>query len=466
MNNKYIINQLVATFLKDYLPKNLNDPFLLPIIVSSFFSLFAIIIPYSKSIFSYIYSKLKAKLCKKDIKGKLTQVKLITSNNDLNELYPAIMWYITSNNTINQKELDYELYFDQSLKSRQFITNYLSKDIKPIISKIPNLKNTCNIKYKNYDLKYYITKEKIKYQDTDKDNIIINILDTNNIIDEFTKHCIDKYIKYQNNDINKQIVHRIGNNIWNKSYITNYKTFKNICLKNKLEQTIFNVVNEFKNSENWYKELDLPYTLGFLLYGPPGTGKTSIIKAIANVFEKDIWYFDLSKIKNSSEFEFLISKINYDTSLIVFEDIDTMNDIIYSRDISKDKIMVEDIKDISKDIKDIDKLTLGQILDFLDGLQENHGRIVIMTSNHPEKLDRALIRPGRIDYHFELSYCDENMVKQIYYNFFKEDIPEELLEKLGCNKYTPAIISNLFKVYKMKKTEILDNLPIFFSNYY
>jgi ATP-dependent Zn protease len=462
MNNQYIVNQLVSTIIKDYLPKNLNDPFLLPLIVSSIFSTTAVIFPFIKIVGEYMRTKITERLCKrkndKNDKNKITQIKLITSNNDLNELYPAVMWYITANSNLEEENLEYELFFDQSLKGRQFMTNYLSKDSKPKIGKIPNVKNSCSIKFKNKNLKYFITKEKVKYMDNDKENIIINIECDNKIIDEFIQYCIDKYVKYQNNESEKQIVYRINNKSWYKSHITNYKTFTNIYLKNNLEKTIFNIINDFKNSENWYKELDLSYTIGFLLYGPPGTGKTSIIKAIANVFEKDIWYFDLSKINSSSEFDTLTSKINYETSLIVFEDIDTMTNIINSR--------LLDITNTDNDNnKPNDKLTLGHILDFLDGLQENHGRIVIMTSNHSEKLDKALIRPGRIDYHFKLDYCNKDMVKNIYYNFFKENINEELLEKLGCDKYTPSVISNLFKNFKLKKTEILNNIDIYLNLY-
>ena len=334
-NNQYIINQLVSTLIKDYLPKNLNDPFILPLLVSTLFSALAVFYPFIKTVSEYLKTKINYGLCKKKNQIKatnITQIKLITSNNDLNELYPAVMWYISANNIVDNENLNYELYFDQPLNNRTFLINYMSKDIKPKINRISSLKNVCKIKFKNHILKYFITKETVKYMDTDKENIIINIEADSVIVDEFSKHCIDKYIKYINNENDKQVVQRINNKTWVKNHITNYKTFKNICLKDKLEETIYNIVSDFKKSEDWYKELDLSYTLGFLLYGPPGTGKTSIIKAIANTFEKDIWYFDLSKINSSSEFESLIGKINFDTSLIVFEDIDTMNDIIISRE--------------------------------------------------------------------------------------------------------------------------------------
>ena len=69
-----------------------------------------------------------------------------------------------------------------------------------------------------------------------------------------------------------------------------------------------------------------------------------------------------------------------------------------------------------------EKITLSFILNILDGILETPGRILIMTSNYPEKLDTALLRPGRIDINLQVSYCDKDMIKQMFTFFYKKEI--------------------------------------------
>jgi hypothetical protein len=75
------------------------------------------------------------------------------------------------------------------------------------------------------------------------------------------------------------------------------------------------------------------------------------------------------------------------------------------------------LTNIEEDISE--QVTLSFLLNLLDGILETPNRILIMTSNYPEKLDKALIRPGRIDINLKVGYCDIDMIKQMFYYFYK-----------------------------------------------
>jgi chaperone BCS1 len=67
---------------------------------------------------------------------------------------------------------------------------------------------------------------------------------------------------------------------------------------------------------------------------------------------------------------------------------------------------------------------LGVLLNFLDGVQEMHGSMILVTTNHPEKFDPALTRPGRLDtFHFEKLGPPE--IAQFWRLYFDEDPPED-----------------------------------------
>ena len=99
-------------------------------------------------------------------------------------------------------------------------------------------------------------------------------------------------------------------------------------------------------------------------------------------------------------------------------------------------------KETKEEKEDDDKITLSSLLNILDGTLELPGRMIIITSNYPEKLDKALIRPGRIDLILELGKCSHNTIKQMYESFYNKKLDENIIFK--DLKWTPAEINCIF----------------------
>jgi chaperone BCS1 len=88
-------------------------------------------------------------------------------------------------------------------------------------------------------------------------------------------------------------------------------------------------------------------------------------------------------------------------------------------------------------------ITLSDILNVIDGIIETPGRILIITSNHYNKLDPALVRPGRIDEHINLTNATKFTINDIYNYYYNKSIPEDIITKLEDYKYSPAYLINL-----------------------
>lgn len=299
---------------------------------------------------------------------------------------------------------------------------------------------------------------------------------------EYEKHLEDKLL-------NEQYIFTIKSE--EKTLLVDAKkwssnvTFENRFFENKEE--ILDKINFFLNNKEWYESKGIPYTLGILLYGEPGCGKTSFIKALLNLTKRHA--VDI-KLNGNFDFNNLTDIMNKDKindeysvpsnkKIIILEDIDCMDNIVKSRykkedddisddiDINKsdkhdkhkskkdDNNMSNELKNLIKKINQKTKNSLSELLNIFDGIEESDGRIVIMTSNKPEDLDPALIRPGRIDIKINFrnaSFEDFKKIVNHYYNNNNnleiDDLEIDDLKLLVDYIYTPAEIINICRGFK------------------
>ena len=210
--------------------------------------------------------------------------------------------------------------------------------------------------------------------------------------------------------------------------------------------------------------------MGFMFYGEPGCGKTSTIKAIANHTQRHIVSVPLNKIKTGKELlnVFYNVRMNHkdiplDQRLYILEDIDCadLKDIVKEREesvedgatkteASGDKENGMDLFNLLKvptvmDFKKTSKLTLATLLEVLDGVMEMEGRMLVITTNYPEKLDRALIRPGRIDLKVRFSKCARENLVDMYNHYFEAELPNDFdVQELPDRVWTPAEATQVF----------------------
>lgn len=181
------------------------------------------------------------------------------------------------------------------------------------------------------------------------------------------------------------------------------RTIDSVILDEGLKEDLLDDMKDFLSSAKWYADRGIPYRRGYLLYGPPGSGKSSVIQALAGELDYNICILNLSE--NHLTDDRLNHLMNHvpDRSILLLEDIDAA----------------------FSDRKQTDEhgyhsgVTFSGLLNSLDGVASADERIIFMTTNHPEKLDPALIRPGRVDYKELIDNATEFQVRQMFLRFYE-----------------------------------------------
>ena len=399
------------------------------------------------------------------------------TKNIYSNTFLAITNYLTNHNLINLSSLteimanniELNTYYDDN-KENKFIFLPINNNKNKILIK-DNIYCEFNYVMNDSDDDENNNKKKINFKQKSY-VIILSIQKTNKndsiiILKKFIDECVIEYNKLLNkeND-NKLYIYEYKNSEKSENSLQlNYNIYpmehtkdlkKNIIfdgkdkLMNYIEPFIYDSSKNINIGEEKYIKSGYTFKAGLVFYGSPGCGKTSTIKGILKYTNRNAIMINLNKIKTCEELESIFRKRDFNGKQLsgkqlcyVLEDCDAFNDdIISSRDKDvKDLKINDNYSNISKfldigtisDIKtydlknNYDSVNLSCFLNILDGIIELHGIMIIITTNYPEKIDSALLRPGRFDFKHEFKRASKNVIKEMI--AFKFDLtPIEMEE--------------------------------------
>ncbi|TMW89895.1 hypothetical protein EJD97_016517 [Solanum chilense] len=226
--------------------------------------------------------------------------------------------------------------------------------------------------------------------------------------------------------------------VWTPVSLDHPATFETLALDSEQKDEILKDLDRFVKRKEYYRKVGKAWKRGYLLYGPPGTGKSSLIAAMANYLNFDIYDLELTEVKKNSDLRrLLVATAN--KSILVVEDIDATIDL-------QEKLSSRAAAPSNDSHEEESKVTLSGLLNFIDGLWSSCGdeRIIIFTTNHVEKLDPALLRPGRMDVHIHMSYCTPCGFKLLASNYLgitEHQLFEEIENLIGATAVTPAEVA-------------------------
>jgi mitochondrial chaperone BCS1 len=220
-----------------------------------------------------------------------------------------------------------------------------------------------------------------------------------------------------------------------------------VILDQGVKEKIVQDVRDFLGSEQWYADRGVPYRRGYLLYGPPGTGKSSFIQALAGHLNYAIAILNLSeKGLSDDRLNHLLTMIP-ERTFVLLEDVD---------------VAWANRQAPQRDGYHGPNVTMSGLLNALDGVASAEERIIFLTTNHVERLDAALVRPGRVDMTVHLGKATRYQIEQLWTRFY-EDVDVDgkqkdrfmsrlhrlgVLDAQGGSSVSPAAIQGLFLYHK------------------
>lgn len=210
------------------------------------------------------------------------------------------------------------------------------------------------------------------------------------------------------------------NNEWTRARLGNNRKLDSVVLKRGQKEAIRDDLKRFFAGRERYETLGIPWRRGYLLYGPPGTGKTSLVTALASELSLNVCVLSLASPNVTDEkIGNLLASVPR-RSVILIEDVDAF----FTQRAKADTGV---------------KVSYSGFINALDGVAAHEGSVVFLTTNHPQLIDEAAIRSGRVDFRMELGLCDRDQLARMFRKFFDDEAAAaRFADAVAPDRWSPA----------------------------
>ena len=374
-------------------------------------------------------------------------MKFTISTHDL-RAFKSLLWYANnrcSNNNTHHFFIGECVYHDEDDNDlvdfigfdKEFTFNHKDKEIKII-------------RIRSGDPVFINSRAESGYYEEILMEILSDVSDEDKI--KFMKELVlDVKEAYKDNKKLKNKADTIFLYSYNDGYWEDIKKIKKrkldtVILDKETKDEVQKCMDNFNNKDLKQRlgDLGINHKMNLIFSGLPGTGKSSLMYSIASHLNKDISTIDFNSVKLSDHSFICATNKIPEGSIFCLEDVDSL---------WTDRVKKEE-----------NRVSFSCILNFLDGVYSKGDLITIITTNHIERLDKALIRPMRIDNIINFTYCSKFQYSEIFKLFFPDtdiSVTNDLYKQIKHKKYTTSMLQKFFIRFIYEPEKLIDNIKMF-----